>query len=155
MAILTVRHESFDVAAEMLSFTSALSYIYRSAPLDFAIQHLMIPIIRMEGEELFHDFRVIPGMRYRMVVYAEQRVGDRWIQMSNTRLSTFTTPNRIPDPTRPTIPPPPPPPPAAAAAPAAETAVAATASIGSTSSTSSSTTSITDTGTSTCSRRTG
>jgi hypothetical protein len=32
----------------------------------------MIPIIKMEGEQLYHAFRVIPGMRYRMVVYAEQ-----------------------------------------------------------------------------------
>jgi small neutral amino acid transporter SnatA (MarC family) len=38
MAILAVRHESFDVAAGVLSFTSALSCIYSSAPLDFGIR---------------------------------------------------------------------------------------------------------------------
>jgi hypothetical protein len=74
----------------------------------------MIPKIEMAGEQLYHAFRVIPGMRYRMVVYAEQLVGDRWIEMSSTQLATYSTTNRRnPDPTRP------PPPPAAAPAAAA------------------------------------
>ena len=38
MVILAVRHESFEVAAGVLSFTSALSCIYSSALLDFGIQ---------------------------------------------------------------------------------------------------------------------
>jgi hypothetical protein len=66
---------------------------------------------------LYHAFRVIPGMRYRMVVFAEQQVGDRWIQMSSTQLASYSTSRRRnPDPTMPTRPPPAPP--AAAAAPA-------------------------------------
>jgi hypothetical protein len=49
-------------------------------------------------------------MRYRVVAFAEQKVDDRWIQMSQTELATFgmsTRRNR--DPTMPTRPPPPPP----------------------------------------------
>jgi hypothetical protein len=95
----------------------------------------MIPRIEMAAaEQLFHAFRVIPGMRYRVVVYAEQQVGDRWIEMSSTQLSTFSRSNRETrnqDPTMPTRPPPAPPaaedqvvpqqpPPAAAPAAAAE-----------------------------------
>jgi hypothetical protein len=38
MVILAVRHESFEVEEGVLSFTSALSCIYRSAPLDFDIR---------------------------------------------------------------------------------------------------------------------
>jgi hypothetical protein len=64
------------------------------------------------AEELYHAFTVIPRLRYRVVVYAEQRVNDRWIQMSTTELVTFSGRNR--DPRMPTRPPPPPPPPAAA-----------------------------------------
>jgi hypothetical protein len=79
------------------------------------------------AEQLYHAFTVIPGMRYRVVVYAEQRVEDQWIQMSSTELATFSRPNRQPRmPSRPPPPPPaqdqvvpqgppPPPPPAAAA----------------------------------------
>jgi hypothetical protein len=63
------------------------------------------------AEELYHAFTVISGMRYRVVVIAEQRVQDRWNQMSTTELSTFSPRNRHPRmPSRP----PPPPPPAAA-----------------------------------------
>jgi hypothetical protein len=67
----------------------------------------------MAAEQLYHAFTVIPRMRYRVVVYAEQRVDDRWVEMSSTELATFTRSNR--DPRMPTRPPPPPPPPAAAA----------------------------------------
>jgi hypothetical protein len=38
MVILAVRHETFEVEAGVVSFTSALSCIYRSAPLDFGIR---------------------------------------------------------------------------------------------------------------------
>ena len=38
MVILAVRHETFEVEAGVLSFTSALSCIYSSALLDFGIQ---------------------------------------------------------------------------------------------------------------------
>jgi hypothetical protein len=62
----------------------------------------------MAAEQLYHAFTVIPRMRYRVVVYAEQRVDDRWVEMA-----TFATRNR--QPRMPTRPPPPPPPPAAAA----------------------------------------
>jgi hypothetical protein len=65
------------------------------------------------AEQLYHAFTVIPRMRYRVVVYAEQRVEDRWVEMSSTELATFARPNR--EPRMPTRPPPPPPPPAAAA----------------------------------------
>jgi hypothetical protein len=63
------------------------------------------------AEQLYHAFTVIPRMRYRVVVYAEQRVEDRWVEMSSTELATFARPNR--EPRMPTRPPPPPPPPAA------------------------------------------
>jgi hypothetical protein len=69
------------------------------------------------AEELYHAFTVISGMRYRVVVIAEQRVQGRWVQMSTTELSTFSPRNRTPR--MPSRPPPPPPPPAAAAAAAA------------------------------------
>jgi hypothetical protein len=86
----------------------------------------MIPKIRNMAEQLYHAFTVISGMRYLVVVYAEQRVEDQWIQMSSTELATFNRPNRQPRmPSRPPPPPPaaqdqvvpqqPPPPPAAAA----------------------------------------
>jgi hypothetical protein len=65
------------------------------------------------AEQLYHAFTVIPRMRYRVVVYAEQRVEDRWVEMSSTELATFVGRNR--DPRMPSRPPPPPPPPAAAA----------------------------------------
>jgi hypothetical protein len=68
----------------------------------------------MVAEQLYHAFTVIPRIRYRVVVYAEQRVEDRWVQMSTTELATFSGRNR--EPRMPTRPPPPPPPPAAAAA---------------------------------------
>jgi hypothetical protein len=67
----------------------------------------------MAAEQLYHAFTVIPRMRYRVVVYAEQRVDDRWVEMSSTELVTFAGRNR--EPRMPTRPPPPPPPPAAAA----------------------------------------
>jgi hypothetical protein len=88
----------------------------------------MIPRIRNMAEQLYHAFTVIPRMRYRVVVYAEQRVEDQWIQMSSTELATFGMSNhRNRDPRMPSRPPPPPPtaedqvvpqrpPPAAAAA---------------------------------------
>jgi hypothetical protein len=63
------------------------------------------------AEELYHAFTVIPRMRYRVVVYAEQRVQGRWIQMSITELATFAARNR--EPRMPSRPPPPAPPPAA------------------------------------------
>jgi hypothetical protein len=84
----------------------------------------------MSAEQLYHAFTVIPRMRYRVVVYAEQRVNDQW---SSTELATFATRNRDPrnrDPRMPSRPPPPPPaaedqvvpqgPPPAPAAPATE-----------------------------------
>jgi hypothetical protein len=88
----------------------------------------MIPRIEMSAEQLYLAFRIIPGMRYRVVAFAEQKVNDQWIQMSQTELATFgmsTRRNR--DPRMPSSPPPPPPaaedqvvphrpPPAAAAA---------------------------------------
>jgi hypothetical protein len=67
----------------------------------------MIPRINMSAEQLYHAFTVIPRMRYRVVVYAEQQVEDRWIQMSSTELATFARSNR--DPRMPSRPPPPPP----------------------------------------------
>jgi hypothetical protein len=67
----------------------------------------------MAAEQLYHAFTVIPRIWYRMVVYAEQRVDDRWVEMSSTELATFPGRNR--EPRMPTRPPPPPPPPAAAA----------------------------------------
>jgi hypothetical protein len=66
---------------------------------------------RIMDEELYHAFTVILRMRYRVVVYAEQRVQGRWIQMSTTELATFAARNR--DPRMPSRPPPPPPPAAA------------------------------------------
>jgi hypothetical protein len=71
----------------------------------------MIPRI-MSAEQLYHAFTVIPRMRYRVVVYAEQRVDDRWVEMSTTELATFAGRNR--EPRMPTRPPPPPLPPTAA-----------------------------------------
>jgi hypothetical protein len=68
-------------------------------------------VARIMAEELYHAFTVISGMRYRVVVIAEQRVQDRWVQMSTTELSTFSPRNR--NPRMPSRPPPPPPPPAA------------------------------------------
>jgi hypothetical protein len=63
------------------------------------------------AEELYHAFTVISRMWYRVVVIAEQRVQDRWVQMSTTELATFSPRNR--DPRMPSRPPPPPPPSAA------------------------------------------
>jgi hypothetical protein len=81
----------------------------------------MIPRIRMSAKQLYHAFRVIPNMRYRVVAFAEQRVNDQWIQMSTTELATFATTSRQNrDPRMPSRPPPPSPPVAAAAAAAAE-----------------------------------
>jgi hypothetical protein len=93
----------------------------------------MIPRIKMSAEQLYHAFRVIPGMRYRVVAFAEQRVNDQWMEMSQTELATFSmTTRQNRDPRMPSRPPPPPPaaaedqvvpqrpPPAAAAATAAE-----------------------------------
>jgi hypothetical protein len=68
---------------------------------------------RIVAEELYHAFTVIPRMRYRVVVYAEQRVQGRWIQMSTTKLATLS-PARNRDPMMPSRPPPPPPPAASA-----------------------------------------
>jgi hypothetical protein len=45
---------------------------------------------RIIAEALYHAFTVISGMRYRVVVYAEQRVQGRWVQMSTTELATFS-----------------------------------------------------------------
>jgi hypothetical protein len=67
----------------------------------------MIPRIIMAAEQLYHAFTVIPRMRYRVVVYAEHRVDDRWVEMSSTELATFAGRNR--EPSMPTRPPPPPP----------------------------------------------
>jgi hypothetical protein len=64
------------------------------------------------AEQLYHAFTVIPRMRYRVVVYGEQRVDDRWVEMSSTELATFAMSNRQSrnrDPRMPTRPPPPPP----------------------------------------------
>jgi hypothetical protein len=36
------------------------------------------------AEELYHAFTVIPGVRYRVMVIAEQSVNEQWIQMSQT-----------------------------------------------------------------------
>jgi hypothetical protein len=66
---------------------------------------------RIMAEELYHAFTVISGVRYRMVVIAEQRINERWIQMSQTELATFSPRNR--NPRMPQRPPPPPPPAAA------------------------------------------
>jgi hypothetical protein len=63
------------------------------------------------AEQLYHAFTLIHGMWYRVVVYAEQRVEDRWVEMSSTELATFSRPNR--QPRMPSRPPPSPPPPAA------------------------------------------
>jgi hypothetical protein len=49
---------------------------------------------RIMAEELYHAFTVISGMRYRMVVIAKQRVNERWMQMSQTELATFSHRNR-------------------------------------------------------------
>jgi hypothetical protein len=71
----------------------------------------MIPRIEMSAEQLYHAFRVIPDMRYRVVAFAEQRVNDQWIQMSTTELATFSmSTRRNRDPRMPSRPPPPPPP---------------------------------------------
>jgi hypothetical protein len=56
----------------------------------------MIPRINMSAEQLYHAFTVIPRMRYRVVVYAEQRVNEQWIRMSSTELATFATRIEIP-----------------------------------------------------------
>jgi hypothetical protein len=77
----------------------------------------MIPRIEMSAEQLYHAFRIIPGMRYRVVAYAEQLVNDQWIQMSSTELATFSmSSRRNRDPRMPSRPPPPPPEAAAAGA---------------------------------------
>jgi hypothetical protein len=60
---------------------------------------------RIMAEELYHAFTVISGMRYRVIVIAEQRVNERWVQMSTTELSTFSLRNR--NPRMPSRPPPP------------------------------------------------
>jgi hypothetical protein len=80
------------------------------------IWNRMIPRINMSAEQLFHAFTVIPRMRYRVVVYAEQRVNEQWIQMSSTELATFAVRNRDPRNRDPRMPQRPPPPPPAAAA---------------------------------------
>jgi uncharacterized membrane protein len=66
---------------------------------------------RIMAEELYHAFTVISGMRYRVLVIAEQRVQERWTQMSQTELATFSPRNR--NPRMPQRSPPPPPPAAA------------------------------------------
>jgi hypothetical protein len=70
----------------------------------------MIPRIEMSAEQLYHAFRVILDMRYRVMAFAEQRVNDQWIQMSTTELATFSmSTRRNRDPRMPSRPPPPPP----------------------------------------------
>jgi hypothetical protein len=76
----------------------------------------MIPSIRNMAEQLYHAFTVISRMRYRVVVYAEQRVEDRWVEMSSTELATFGMSNRQARNRDPRMPQRPPPPPPAAAA---------------------------------------
>jgi hypothetical protein len=59
------------------------------------------------AEQLYHAFTVFPGMRYRVVVYAEQRVQDRCVEMSSTELATYSMSNpqgRNRDTRMPTIP---------------------------------------------------
>jgi hypothetical protein len=109
MRILGSKHGAFF-------YVRALVHIYERSRgfCHSVIWNPMIPRIRNMAEQLYHAFTVIPRMRYRVVVYAEQRVEDRWVEMSSTELATFARPNR--EPRMPTRPPPPPPPPAAAAA---------------------------------------
>jgi hypothetical protein len=61
------------------------------------------------AEELYHAFTVIHGLLYRVMVIAEQRVGDQWLTISQTELSTFLPRNQR-TPRMPQRPPPPPPP---------------------------------------------
>jgi hypothetical protein len=54
----------------------------------------MIPTIRNMAEQLYHAFTVIPWMWYRVQVYAEQLVQDRWVEMSSTELAMFSMSNQ-------------------------------------------------------------